>query len=246
MTNLQLTNLIFGDIKVSPLSENSLLLTWPEVIDESQHAQISQLECELRKHLANTLLETIVGYNSLIVYYDFISLPLKKLLLNIEEVIKKSSNDASKNLLHTTTIEIPVYYGTDAGWDLANVAQQTKLTNEEVIQLHSKTSYRAYTLGFTPGFCYLATLPQKLQLPRLSTPRTRVPKGAVAIAGQQTAVYPDPSPGGWHILGQTPITMYTNDGDTFNSTLNVGDKVKFVAISKQEFISLGGEIELND
>lgn len=246
MTNFKLKNTAFGDVEISVLSENSILLTWSEVIDESQHARITRCENTLKKHLANDLLESIVSYNSLIIYYDFISLPLKALLLKIENLIKTANSDANQNATPSTTIEIPVYYGKDAGWDLASVAKQTQLALDEVIRLHSQTTYRAYALGFTPGFCYLATLPEQLQLPRLSIPRTRVPKGAVAIAGQQSAIYPDASPGGWHILGQTPIAMYQNNGDTFQSTINVGDIVRFIPISKQEFISLGGEVAIND
>ena len=91
-------------------------------------------------------------------------------------------------------------------------------------------------MGFTPGFCYLASLPNILHLPRKASPRTQVPKGAVAIAEQQTAVYPNQSPGGWHIIGQTPLPMYSTKNGQFNAKINVGQNVKFYAISKAEFI----------
>lgn len=245
MNSLQLSSSSFGNIEISPLSENSIILMWPEIIDEKQHAKISDLEYLLRANLETKVLETIVSYNSLIVYYNFNTLPLKSLLGKITKTIETSPQQENQNTTQGHIIEIPVYYGADAGWDIESVAKQTSLTVEDVINQHSETIYRAYALGFTPGFCYLATLPKTLHLPRRSTPRTKVPKGAVAIAGQQTAIYPNQSPGGWHILGQTPIAMYQNNGDTFSSTINVGNDVKFTAISKEEFLSLGGEVMLD-
>ena len=109
---------------------------------------------------------------------------------------------------------------------------------DNVIKQHSSQTYHGYALGFTPGFCYLASLPHALHLPRKSSPRLKVPQGAVAIAEQQSAIYPIESPGGWHIIGQTPLPMFASKNGEFNATINVGQNVKFYAITQAEFIAL--------
>jgi len=138
-------------------------------------------------------------------------------------------------------VELPVYYSDESGPDLSVIAQRAQLTVEQVIELHQAQEYRVYAIGFAPGFAYLGEVDQRISAPRLSTPRMKVPKGAVAIADRQTAVYPSVSPGGWNIIGLCPIDMFAA---TVSPTMpvNVGDKVKFKAISKDEFLSLGGEL----
>ncbi|WP_414830702.1 5-oxoprolinase subunit B family protein [Alteromonas sp. H39] len=128
---------------------------------------------------------------------------------------------------------IPVWYGAKGADDLHLVGEHTGLSSEEVISLHSGKTYRVFAVGFAPGFAYLGELDDKLACPRLSSPRQHVPQGAVAIADRQTAIYPAESPGGWHLLGLTPVPMF--NAKEARSLLNVGDLVTYVPISEQEF-----------
>ena len=173
------------------------------------------------------------------------------LLLNFN-LLKINSNDIKKklsDLLQTTTlsqskkptrlVEIPVYYSADSGLDLIETAQLIDVSVEQLIKLHSDQEYLVFALGFQPGFAFMGILHDKLILPRLSTPRTTVPAGSVAIAEKQTAVYPAPTPGGWRLLGKSPATLFDLNKNP-PLPYQIGDRVKFKPISKDEYLSLGG------
>lgn len=128
------------------------------------------------------------------------------------------------------TIDIPVHYGGDDGPDLAEVAERTGLTAAQVVELHASTTYRAYFLGFAPGFAYLATLPAALHVPRRATPRPRVAAGSVAIAGGQTAVYPQATPGGWLLIGRTEAAIWDPLRDP-PQMIQAGQQVRFVPLA---------------
>ena len=181
-----------------------------EVLNQVQHAFLSLKNVE-------GIIDITPSYTSLLIEYDT-SLQSHT---NLEERIKKMVNDPPSN---TTTqqkhIKIPTDYS--RGEDLESVAKYHNLSIEEVIHLHSSTTYRVYAIGFMVGFAYLGTLSPKLFTPRLSTPRAKVPKGAVGIADHQTAIYPQQSAGGWNIIGHT-------DFDDFAS-FSIGDSVVFVRI----------------
>jgi KipI family sensor histidine kinase inhibitor len=253
-----------SNITINQVSENAVLIEWPQTICEQQHQIIMACDKQIKVALGNAFIESIASYASLIIYYSVNSYELSSNTVNsltIEELVQgvveqvnqnhsslddASTNDAKTKNLKTSIIEIPVYYGEDAGWDIKDVSQRTHLSIDEVVKQHTQTTYRAYALGFTPGFCYLGQLPKALQLARKESPRISVPSGAVAIAAQQTAVYPHSSPGGWHILGQTPQAMTTIDSNTntFSPTVSVGQYVKFTAISRKQFMALGGNLQL--
>lgn len=134
-------------------------------------------------------------------------------------------------------LEIPVCYGEEFGPDLKGVAEMHGLRPEQAIQLHISTIYLVYFLGFVPGFAYLGELPEALVTPRLATPRRKVPPGSVGIAGNQTGLYPFDTPGGWRLLGRTPLEMFRPDRDDL-SLLSIGDRVQFKAISREQFAAL--------
>ncbi|MGB1263985.1 MAG: 5-oxoprolinase subunit B family protein, partial [Cognaticolwellia sp.] len=147
------------------------------------------------------------------------------------------------NISDNVCIKVPVYYDLEQQWDLVDVAQRCAMSIDEVIKAHCATTYHGFALGFTPGFCYLASVPPALQLPRKSSPRLKVPQGAVAIAEQQTAIYPIESPGGWHIIGQTPLPMFSSNHGQFIPTIKVGQSVTFYPIGKAEFNALQRELQ---
>lgn len=135
-------------------------------------------------------------------------------------------------------VEIPVCYGGEFGPDLDDVAAIHGITSERVIELHTRTTYLVYFLGFVPGFAYLGELPGELVTPRLPTPRRKVPAGSVGIAGNQTGVYPFETPGGWRLLGRSPLAMFRTDRQGL-SLLSIGDRVRFLSVSRERFAELG-------
>ena len=246
-----------SNIRLEHLSENSLILIWPEKICSRQHQEIIAHQAKIKQLLNKWLIETIVSYNSLIIYYALDKICSEKFIAKVDQLITTATVMHSPRQTDESTelalLTIPVYYGDDAGWDLNWLAKQCQLTHQEIIHLHSQKTYRAYALGFTPGFCYLGTLDEKLWQPRKKSPRLSVPAGAVAIAEQQSAIYPSSSPGGWHIIGQTPIKMYrVNHTEHSNNAIQVdftpkislGQKIRFQPINYQEFCQLGGQLSL--
>ena len=237
------SSFVFDEVTIIASSENSVLLTWPEKICPVQHQKIIDIEQGLKKQFGKIISESIVSYNSLILYYHFDRITFSQLCGHIAEVLSLNVQQACHHQTPPEVIEIAVYYSEESGWDLANLAKNCQLTIEQVIELHSQRTYHAYALGFTPGFCYLGTLDNALVVPRKASPRLSVPKGAVAIAEQQTAIYPNESPGGWHIIGQTPIAMYREHNHTFMPTIAVGQSVKFVPITKSDFEAMGAVVK---
>lgn len=136
-------------------------------------------------------------------------------------------------------VEIPVLYGGEAGPDLEFVASHNGLTPEEVIRRHAEPAYLVYMLGFTPGFPYLGGMDESIAAPRLKTPRVKIPAGSVGIAGSQTGVYPIDSPGGWQLIGRTPLRLFDMDGEN-KFLLKAGQRVRFVPIDEAEYRRLGG------
>ncbi|MEW6991795.1 5-oxoprolinase subunit PxpB [Colwelliaceae bacterium 6441] len=226
---------------IYPSSENSVLLTWPEKMCPVQHQQILNISETVKQQLHEVVFESIVSYNSLMLYYHFEKITFHQLKQHINEYIEQKRAEEQPLYNTNSLIEIPVYYGEDAGWDLCAVAKQCQLSTQQVIKLHSQRVYRAYALGFTPGFCYLGSLDNKLILNRKTTPRLTVPRGAIAIAEQQTAVYPNESPGGWHIIGQTPVPLFDSNNEQFKPKITVGQQVKFIEINEKQFLKISGE-----
>ncbi|WP_077284122.1 5-oxoprolinase subunit B family protein [Cognaticolwellia aestuarii] len=222
------------------VAENALQLSWKSEILIAQHNEIIALQSLIKHQLDAYVIETIASYHCLMIYFRHQMITSTEITEQIKHLAKhhQQPTQLTDNSLSVDCIKIPVYYDIEQQWDLAEVATRCNITSNEVIEQHSSTIYRGFALGFTPGFCYLASLPDTLHLPRKSSPRTQVPKGAVAIAEQQTAVYPNQSPGGWHIIGQTPLPMYNTCNGQFNATINVGQNVEFYAISKVEFIAM--------
>lgn len=192
----------------------------------------------VRRLLQLMELEPIAGvrnlhpaYCSLLIKFD--SLKLRH--LELEEILSSYiERMQSVDLAQPRLVEIPVCYGREFGPDLADVAHLRGMTVAAIIELHASTTYLVYFLGFAPGFAYLGGLPEALVTPRLATPRRMVPAGSVGIAGSQTGVYPIATPGGWRLLGRTPVAMFQPDRAEM-SLLRIGDRVRFAPISQEQF-----------
>lgn len=215
-------------------SDQSLLIYFGQQITLEAHEHVRRL-------LRLLELEPIAGvrnlnpaYCSILVKFDALKWRHEKL----EEILKRYLGRLEEvTLPEPRQVEIPVCYGGEHGPDLNDVSAMHGVTPAQVIELHSSTTYLVYFLGFVPGFAYLGELPEALVTPRLATPRRRVPPGSVGIAGSQTGVYPVATPGGWRLLGRTPIAMFRSDRGAL-SLLSIGDRVRFTPISAEQFAAL--------
>jgi KipI family sensor histidine kinase inhibitor len=187
--------------------------------------------------LGEDLIDLIPSYHSLLVIYDPLKIGFQKIEQEIRNTIGQwTSNNQSQQ---SRTVELPVYYSPESGPDLQRIADHSGLSIDQVIELHQQTEYTVYTMGFAPGFAYLGEVDERIAMPRLATPRHNVPQGAVAIADRQTAIYPSQSPGGWNIVGLCPIRLFNAEKQP-HSPMQVGDKIRFISIDRDEFIQLGG------
>lgn len=207
-----------------------------ETADEVFHC-FRLLQSKMLAKKIEGIKELIPSYTSLFIQFE-LSFFLHDELFNLVIKLLKTRHK-TKRLLKVNTIKIPVYYGTEVGYDLQRVAKFNNLSIEDVIRYHSSKTYRVFTIGFAPGFGYLGEADEKITTPRLESPRKLVPKGSVALADKQTAIYPKQSPGGWNILGRTYLEMFDKSLPNY-SYLNIGDKVEFVSITKEEFLVNGG------
>jgi len=218
--------------------ENALMLYFDQRIDPAISALVQQACALIKAELATDLIDLLPSYASVLILFNPLSTDLYRVKAKLLRSLAQLQNGDSHS---GKQVELPVYYSEESGPDLALIAQSKNISIAEVIQRHQAISYRVYAIGFAPGFAYLGEVDPLLQMPRLATPRTKVPRGAVAIADRQTAVYPAQSPGGWNLIGLCPTPMFTPDASPV-MPVAVGDEVRFVAIDKAEFLRLGGEL----
>jgi KipI family sensor histidine kinase inhibitor len=218
--------------------ENALMLYFDQRIDPAISALVQQACQLIRTELGDDLIDLVPSYASVLVLFNPLSADHYHVSANLKRCLAQLQSTASQS---GNIIELPVYYSEESGPDLARIAKTKNIAIDEVIHRHQAIRYRVYAIGFAPGFAYLGEVDPVLQMPRLATPRAKVPRGAVAIADRQTAVYPATSPGGWNIIGLCPQRMF-NPAATPVMPVAVGDEVQFVAIDKSEFLRLGGEL----
>ena len=208
---------------LKPLGDYAILIQLGDEIAPAINARVHALDALLQNAMPG-IVETVPAYCTLLVHYDPLSLTYDEAAKRIKEKLTQLDDSTHRASRH---LEIPVQYGGASGPDLESVAATLALSPLDVVRLHSEREYTVYMMGFTPGFPYMGILDDKLIMPRMSTPRTHVPAGSVAIAGSQTGIYPVDSPGGWHILGWTPLKLF--DPASENPFLFApGDTVKFV------------------
>lgn len=224
--------------RVEPLAEDAVLLRFGDHIDAALNDQVHAAAAVVKHHLVGV--EVVPAYASLLLRLDLAMWPGTH-----EARPWQRAAEAALTALRATTqrqtvareVELPVLYGGEAGPDLGHVAAHAGLDEAEVIALHSQACYRVAMLGFAPGFPYLLGLPSGLAMPRRADPRLSVPAGSVAIGGQQTGVYPQALPGGWHLIGRTPLTLFDVHAQE-PSLLRAGDRVRFRPIDAETFARL--------
>jgi KipI family sensor histidine kinase inhibitor len=214
------------------MGDRSVLVELGDDISPDVNQQVCELFVRLDQQPIEGVLELVPGYRSLLVVYDPLQVNVEKLQNKINETLRQL--DTSRPPA-PRTVEIPVVYGGEYGPDLEWVADFQNISPEEVIRLHTQPVYRVYMIGFMPGYPYLGEVPDGLVTPRRDTPRTHVPQGSVAIAQKQTGIYPVESPGGWQLIGRTPLNLF-DPGKKSPSLLEMGDQVQFYAISKEEML----------
>lgn len=227
-----------ADARFLLTGDTSLTVEFGNEISESINASIRAFNIALQDSRIDGIVETVPTYRSLMVHYDpeiILCDPLveklKGLLGKLDSVVIPPSD----------VLEIPVLYGgEEMGPDLAFVAEHAGKTEEEVIRIHTSTEYLIYMLGFTPGFTYLGGMSDEIATPRLKQPRVKIPAGSVGIAGAQTGVYPIDSPGGWQLIGRTPVRMY-DPNRAVPILPKAGEYIRFYAIDRKEFDAIAAQ-----
>lgn len=224
-------------IRIFPLGENALTIEFANEISEELNDRVLSLARYLDKNRFAGFVEMVPAYSSLTIFFDLKE--VKKGFPGFStgfDAVKSFAEKAvrkAKNVVHEecSPIEVPVSFDKDSAPDLEHIAKLHGLASEQVIQIFTSRIYRVYMLGFLPGFAYMGEVDDLIATPRRETPRVRVPKGSVGIAGRQTGVYPFDSPGGWQIIGRTTDELFTPDDDT-PCFFKAGDKVKFYEVEK--------------
>lgn len=220
-------------MEVKQYAEDALTINLGSEVDDRINRQLVQLKTAVTELELEGITDIVLSYTSLIIYFDVLKADGSK----IAEAVQKLSMDELEDREYAyKVVKIPVCYGGDFGPDLGRF-KENGLTPDEVIGMHSNTEYLVYMLGFMPGFPFLGGLSEKLYKARLDSPRTNIPAGSVGIGGRQTGMYPFDSPGGWNLLGRTPIPLY--DSERENAILyEAGDRIIYIPIDEKEYFRI--------
>lgn len=215
-----------------PLGDSAVVIELGNVIKETTLARVRAVAAALTREPPVGVVDVVPAFTTVTVFYDLGRIHDYETFCSDLAARAKKARSAKQEGMRTVTI--PVCYGGDYGPDLAEVAAIAHLSTEEVVALHTGPTYLVHAIGFTPGFPYLGGLSEKLRVARRATPRKSVPAGSVGIGGEQTGVYPIASPGGWNLIGRTPVTLFDPNRDE-PTLVRMGDQVQFKAIGAEEF-----------
>lgn len=222
--------MLYDNPRFFPAGDMALVAELGDAISPEINRRVRGLTDALEQGGVHGVFDFLPTYRSVLVYYD----PLATTSAEVQDGIKlllqsaQSTGASTRNVVH-----LPTLYGGDLGPDIAFVAQHNGIDEREVIRMHSGADYLVYMMGFSPGFAYLGGLDERLATPRLQSPRTEIPPGAVGIAETQTGVYPVASPGGWQLIGRTPVRLFDPTRER-PVLLNAGDYVRFAPIESRE------------
>ncbi|WP_249861676.1 5-oxoprolinase subunit PxpB [Paenibacillus konkukensis] len=231
---------------MSPLGESAIAVKLGERADEETHMKVRVLSDHLAKHPFDGMVEFIPAFTSVTVVYDPVRLFLNDGMAPPEGELRYPYDIAKHQLLaiveqlnegsvpEPKVVDIPVCYGDEFGADLEHVAEINGLSTDEVIRIHSGGRYLVYMLGFAPGFPYLGGMDKRIAAPRKPSPRLAIPPGTVGIAGEQTGIYPIETPGGWQLIGRTPLSLFLPDRQP-PTLLEAGNLIRFYPITRKEY-----------
>jgi KipI family sensor histidine kinase inhibitor len=225
-------------MRIEIAGQNAFIIYFAEQTSAVVSAQIQAAVNNILTSMSDSIVDLVPSYASLLVIFDLdrsdpfaMRRQLRAALTDLDGVESGAGN----------LVTLPVYYSLESGPDLEIIAERGGISVEQVIEIHQQQEYRVYAIGFAPGFAYLGEVDERIAAPRLSTPRQKVPRGAVAIADRQTAVYPAVSPGGWNLIGLCPQRMFDPAADP-SMPVKVGDRIRFRAIEREQFLAQGGEL----
>ena len=224
---------------IEPISENSLLIHTATQIDASQLPVVIDYIEQIKQSFGDVILDIIPSYTTILVVYRLTKISEETLIHKLKNLQKPLLN---RNIRITgKLIELPAFYHPSVAPDLLTIAAEKGLTVDEIIKIHSQKNYLVYAIGFAPGFAFLAEVETAIATPRHTSPRSKVKAGSIGIAGNQTAVYPNDSPGGWKIIGNCPQALYQPNNELM-TPFAIGDSVKFNPINQAEFLAMGGQL----
>lgn len=227
---------LLDKVQFYPLGDSAVTVVLGETIQESTHQRVRQLVLALEAGPLPGVVDCVPAFTSVTVHYDAVCTSYTDIVEQLQSLLLGLSEQP---LCSSNVVIIPVCYGGVYGPDLSFVADHNGITQEDVVRIHTGSEYLVYMIGFAPGFPYLGGMSTKIAAPRQKTPRPTIPAGSVGIAGEQTGVYPMSTPGGWQLIGRTPIPLF-QPSETPPTLLKAGDVVRFEPISESAFAEWGG------
>ncbi len=229
---------MYSEPKFLPAGDLAVSVELGDEISRAVNARVLALDYLIRQTRLPGVVETVPSFRALLVYYDPFVLGSEELAAALEALVHEARPEV---LPPARTVEIPCCYGGDLGFELEAAAAKLGLSPEEVVRLHAGANYHVYFVGFTPGLPYMTGTPDRLTISRLETPRTRTPAGSVGIGGVQCCIYSVESPGGFWVLGRTPLHLY-DPGAAEPILLRAGDRVRFRPIERREFDAIAAAV----
>jgi Allophanate hydrolase subunit 1 len=229
-------------MEIQQLNLNTVILQLDDDFGRTS-ASVSHINAFLLEHFGQRIINTVPAYRSLLIEFSLQHHAMAASTAELEQQVRAALSHFQADTAERRIVEIPVYYHPSVGDDLEQIMESKNISLAQLIELHTRIQYQVQAVGFIPGFAYLGNLEPALQVSRLARPRATVAKGSIAIAEQQTAVYPRATPGGWNIIGRTPIDVFhiTAEGEIAHA-FELGDTVQFRSISEADFFALGGRL----
>jgi len=226
-------------MEIKLASVDSVIIYFSDTISKKTSLEVKSAYKLLKSLGDKNLIEIVPSYTSILITYDIFKYNFEEIQSFLKKLLKDLKIEKESTL---EIINVDVYYGEEVGLDLQRVADKANISVEEVIEIHSSKIYDVFAIGFLPGFAYMATVDERIVTSRLESPRKKIPKGSVAIADTQTAIYPQNSPGGWNILGKTTFELFDKTLESL-SPITIESRIKFNPISKELFLKQGGVLE---